>query len=127
MHHAIVFARNTTLIASGSKTMQAMLDEVNFQSERYGLNHNKQKLSKVFDGTEMTQATLAANTNIKTEIVTSINKAHNIWQRLWIVFSSARPIRKNRVYRSIMKSTALYGLQGIRATRVHLDSVQASH
>ena len=115
--------------------MQALLDEAKFQSERYGQNHNKPNFSEVFDRTEMTQAentthlgaNLAANANIKTEIATRINKAHNIWQRLMMLFSSARPIGKNHVYSSIINSTPLYGLRGIHATRDHLESVQASH
>ena len=145
--NAVLFADDTTLVATSTIAAKALLHEVEFQSEFYGLALNKSKciyfaINKnnnihFLDGEEMQSsdnvtylgAKLTKNASIKEEITTRLNKANLVWHKLKTFWkkTSCTISWKLQVYNSVIKSTLLYGLETIHITKAQIDRLNAFH
>ena len=145
--NAILFADDTTLVATSTLAAKALLHEIEFQSEYYGLGLNKSKcvyfaINKnnnihFLNGEEMHSsdnvtylgAKLTKNADIKEEITTRLNKANAVWHKLKIFWNktSCATSWKIQVYNSIVKSTLLYGLETAHITKAQIDRLKAFH
>ena len=145
--NTVLFADDTTLIANSTIAAKTILHEVEFQSELYGLNLNKQKCyyfainkkNKItfLDGQELSNsenvtylgAKLTKNADIKEEITTRLTKASAVWNKLKTFWKNTNCTVswKIQVYNSVIKSTLLYGLETVHITKAQIDRLNAFH
>ena len=143
----ILFADDTTLVATNTRAMHALLHEIEFQSETYGLKLNKQKCvffamnknNKIhfLDGEEMKEtenttylgANISKNANIKEEISMRLMKANAVWHKLKIFWRKTKCTTswKIQVYDAVVKSTLLYGLETLHITKAQLSRLNTFH
>ena len=145
--NAVLFADDTTLIATSTIAAKALLHEVEYQSEFYGLNLNKQKcvyfaMNKnnninFLDGEELRHsenvtylgAKLTKNADVKEEITTRLQKANATWHKLKLFWKNTDCTTswKIQVYNSVIKSKLLYGLETTHVTKAQMDRLTAFH
>ena len=145
--NSVLFADDTTLIATNTKAAKALLHEIEFQSDYYGLNLNKSKCVyfainkknqiQFLDGTTMKNsehvtylgAKLTQHANMKDEISTRLTKANSVWHKLKTFWKKTNCTTgwKIQVYNSVIKSILLYGLETTHITKAQMDRLQTFH
>ena len=143
----VLFADDTTLVATNTKAIHRILHEIETQSSYYGLSLNHKKCAyfainrnnRIFfkNGEEVQKTThqtylgalLTDNVEIKEEISARISKANQVFHRLKTFWKNSNcSIRwKIQVYDAIIKAITLYGLETVHITKAQIDRLHAMH
>ena len=143
----VLFADDTTLVATNTKAIHRILHEIETQSSYYGLSLNHKKCAyfainrnnRIFfkNGEEVQKTThqtylgalLTSNVEIKEEISARISKANQVFHRLKTFWKNSNcSIRwKIQVYDAIIKAITLYGLETVHITKAQIDRLHAMH
>ena len=143
----VLFADDTTLIATNTRAMHRLLHEIEKESQYYGLNLNNKKCAyfainknnKIHfaNNTEVpcmnTQTYLGAlltkNAEVKEEIAARISKANQVFHRLKMLWkkSNCSISWKLQVYDAIIKAITLYGLETVHITKAQIHRLHSMH